>query len=82
MMQARNTARKASPGAWARLINWDGGDDYLEMCQEAANEIKTETGARLAGLLRAEALRWGGDPDRQHVLRGAADLIDPQAVAP
>jgi hypothetical protein len=35
-----------SDGAWARLVNSDGSDEFLELCNAALLEIQKETLAR------------------------------------
>jgi DNA-binding SARP family transcriptional activator len=63
--------------AWAELVNHDGSDEWLELCNNALVEVQTETARKLAEKIRSqdpvEAALAGQD-----AWRIAADLIDPE----
>lgn len=62
--------------AWAQLVNSDGSDEHLELCNQALIEIQTEHARRLAEKIRDELFdSYGGFHDGVHA---AADLIDPK----
>lgn len=68
--------------AWAELVNSDGSDEWLELCNAALAEVQREA---LWGA--AEKIRRHGMLDeayRPKWLRGhfdAADLIDPKVTS-
>jgi hypothetical protein len=68
--------------AWARLVSWDGSDEFLELCSAALVEVKTEHARRLAKQIRS-AVPPGittGSPYTSGQMF-AADLIDPEVSA-
>jgi hypothetical protein len=67
--------------AWAELVNWEGSDEFLSLCNEALKEIQTETSRRNARKIRAAADTGDTNWDAVTWTRGmthAANLIDPQ----
>jgi hypothetical protein len=57
--------------AWAQLVNSNGSEEHLELCNEALMEIQRETARKLAEKIRSF----------RDVIREAdwlADLIDPE----
>lgn len=44
-------------GSWARLVNSDGSDEHLALCNDALVEIQVEQQRRVLAGLKAEFLR-------------------------
>lgn len=61
--------------AWAQLVNQDGSDEHLSLCNAALIEVQDQYARRLAQAIRSE------NPDRSDGwsdgAEWAADLIDP-----
>lgn len=61
--------------AWAQLVNLDGSDEHLRLCEGALKEVQQEYARKLARAIRLE------NPDRSEDwsdgAEWAADLIDP-----
>ena len=68
--------------AWAQLVNADGSDEWLELCNEALKEVQHETARKLAEKIRSDADRRYGDNEISFAALMAAhdtaDLIDPE----
>jgi hypothetical protein len=73
--------------AWAQLVNWDGSDEFLKLCNEALEEVQAETSRRNVAKIQADMERvreddWGkGSRSKRPYLQGmerAKKLIDPQ----
>jgi hypothetical protein len=74
--------------AWAELLNHDGSDEWLDLCNRALTEVQAETSRRNAAKQRAELDVMSNGPryidDREWMRRAEKlpDLIDPEAVPP
>jgi hypothetical protein len=62
--------------AWAQLVNSDGSDEWLELCNKALAEVQSETSRRNAAKIQAamEEVRvddWGrGSRSKRPYLQG------------
>ncbi|MYY03082.1 MULTISPECIES: hypothetical protein [unclassified Streptomyces] len=68
--------------AWMDLVNADGSDGWLELCNRALVEVQEETLRRAARKIRDVGVdEWEGMSDAARRIRQAraavADLIDP-----
>ncbi|MEV0444032.1 hypothetical protein AB0I84_45295 [Streptomyces spectabilis] len=64
--------------AWGELVTARDGDEWLELCSRALEEVQRETSRRNAAKIRARyPLRYTRSGDRTGT-SVAADLIDPE----
>lgn len=67
--------------AWAELVNRDGSDEWLELCNAALKEVQAETSRRNAEKIRAQKVREPDGEVEEHVnyvIDRLADDIDPK----
>lgn len=66
--------------AWAQMVNSDGSDEHLELCNRALIEIQTEHARQLAGQMRAHlsGLGLSESSPEYHYAETLLDLIDPK----
>ncbi|MFC8583208.1 hypothetical protein ACFUGD_01320 [Streptomyces sp. NPDC057217] len=67
--------------AWAQLVNADGSDEHLELCNAALVEIQTEYARRLAEKLRTA--NWAGEFAAHEVdgVDAAVDFISAEVTS-
>lgn len=71
--------------AWAELVNLDGSDEHLRLCNAALEEIQTQQRKRDAMKLHLWADEFGDTPTQRAlaaVVREAGDRIHPEGVHP
>jgi hypothetical protein len=70
-------------GAWAELVNSDGSDEHLELCERAMKEIQEETARKHASKQRAAIGRMSRrEPVAAwRLVDKLPDLIDPDVTA-
>lgn len=71
--------------AWAELVNSDGSDEHLRLCNAALEEVQTQQRKQDAIKLHLWADTFGDAPTQQTlaaVVREAGDLIHPEGARP
>jgi hypothetical protein len=63
--------------AWARLVQWDGSAEFLELCNAALAEVQRETSRRNAAQIRADVDAGEFCVSQVDGARDAANRIDP-----
>lgn len=66
--------------AWAQIVNADGSDEWLELCNKALAEVQAETRRRVAAKIRGSKVAEPIGEAEEHVnfvMDDIADRIDP-----
>lgn len=73
------TERTTTVTAWMELVNTEGSDEHLALCNRALVEVQEETRRRAAALIRSQHAAVYDDAGQRTAegLLRAADLIDP-----
>jgi hypothetical protein len=71
--------------AWAEVVNHDGSDEWLELCNRALQEVQRETSRRNAEKIRTASPEHymcdSGFGDTACTYAEVADLIDPEVTS-